>query len=67
MLSLTHRAMVTYMETTEIRNNIEDARHQMEHGITAKARREGAEDLEFWTNKAAAQTIAERNGWEFAR
>jgi hypothetical protein len=32
---------------------------------TNKARREAAEDIEFWGNKMAAEHIADANGWGF--
>ena len=51
------------MQSDEVTNEINEARRRFESAKTASARRDAAEDLEFWTNKNAALHAAAQNGW----
>jgi hypothetical protein len=51
------------MSNTAAHTNWINAKAAYEAATTNKARRDAAEDIEFWGNKMAAETISERNGW----
>lgn len=49
---------------SEAHTNWTNAKAAFEAAKTSKARRDAAEDIEFWSNKMAAEHIAETNGWK---
>jgi hypothetical protein len=51
------------MSNTAAHTNWINAKAAYEAATTNKARRDAAEDIEFWGNKMAAETISERSGW----